>query len=173
LKILKKTYIIFLLILLGGLNAYSYYSDNFVRCSDSEFKYSLLVPENWKRVNYNLQYKHILLLEKDPYTTIKVTASKALQKEKEKWKNWSDWYIQGMGYDLKEIIDTNSLQDENNLVQKILIFEYTYRQKKIMQKVYLCELNDMMVAIECRTRKNFFYQLNKTFNTVIHSLSAE
>jgi len=156
------------LFLLGSPKVYS--QNDYINYQNDIYQYKLFIPALWSKVDYDLGYKNILVLNRNDKAKIKITASRMIAKEKAKWQDWKSWYLKGVGKNLTNILETNEIVSKNKFIREVLIFEYQDRQKKIMQKVYLGQLDNLFVAIECSSSQKDFYSYNNIFNTVIKSL---
>ena len=146
----------------GGKNEYERYAD-------SRFSYRLYVPAGWTRTARDLDYKHVLTLRRGDRADIAVTATTLDGEEKGKWEQWKTWAARGNGGRLRPIIETGEFT-AGGTTFKIMVFEYTFRGRRVLQRTMLAKNGERLLAVECRSPIRFFSGYTEVFNKVMASV---
>ncbi|OHD66319.1 MAG: hypothetical protein A2176_07480 [Spirochaetes bacterium RBG_13_51_14] len=146
------------------------YADEYTRYRDDVFNYSMCVPAAWKKSYSDIGYKHIVSLAHSGGVEIMAAVSRFDDEEKEKWDTWKSWYVSGIGSSLMNIIETKEIAAGGDATIRILVFEFTTRGRKILQRTMLSKFRDNLLVIECRAPVNKFAAHTELFNTVMSSV---
>ena len=144
--------------------------DSFERYNNTSFNFTMLLPVGWSKEEIDLTYSTVLLLSKKRETEIKITFSKTDRDEEIKWKNWKDWYTEGIGSGLKEIVDQDNITIGKNINGRLLVFEFYSKGRRLLQRIMIARYNNKQVVIECGSPVNLFYKHNDTFDTLMKSI---
>jgi hypothetical protein len=144
--------------------------NNYVRHADESFHYSIYLPSDWKKSGKILENKHTITLTRGGNADITVSATRLDDEERIKWETWNVWYLKGFGSRLLKIIATKELSVGNNILCKILVFEYTHREGSFLQRAMLFKYADNLLLIECRAPVRNFSRYTDLFNTVMASV---
>ncbi|MBN1534644.1 MAG: hypothetical protein JXA20_18375 [Spirochaetes bacterium] len=144
--------------------------DPYALIRDREYGFSIRLPRSWKTRQVDLGYRRLILCTRDRLAEIAVTASRQDMKEIEKWDDWEEWYTQGRGLHIRRIIETKSLLLEKDMVGKILLFEYSQGNRRLLQKVLISKFGDSLVTVECRAPVVRYHRYSDVFTVVMGSL---
>jgi len=145
---------------------------SFTKYTNAEFGFTLIIPLGWEQTDVNLPDKRVLLLSRKDGSEIRVTASKLDDKENDKWDNWRDWCIDGIGRSLNEIVDRENIRISKDINGRLIIFEYT-AGKPVLQRVMIARFNNTQVIIECLSPTRLFQDYVDVFNTVMRSIEIK
>ena len=137
---------------------------------DNNYKYSIMIPGNWEKKILDLEYKRVIILNDGRNTEIKITVSGIEDHEFDKWDNWREWYIKGIGSNLRVILEKNRLNLDTNIKGKLLVFQYYSNGVKFLQRVLVNRFKKNQLVIECKSPVRTFYSYDRTFNIVMNSL---
>jgi hypothetical protein len=165
---MKRFFIIF--IILYSASIFSGDKKSFRQYSDSNYGFTIKLPNDWRSDESDIGYKHIISLKKGRSAEIRISSSKIEPDEVHKWDTWGDWYISGLGFHLLKILETKSIVIEHDIVGKVLLFEYTAKPVRMLQRVLVAKLGDTIVVIECFAAVNEFRKHTESFNAVMGSL---
>ena len=145
---------------------------SFTKYSNSTFGFTLIIPLGWEQTEVNLPDRQVLTLVRRDGSEIRVSATKLDEKEKDKWDNWRDWCIDGIGRSLNEIIDRENIRISKDINGRLIIFEYT-AGKPVLQRVMIARFNNSQVVIECLSPTRLFPDYVDVFNTVMRSIDIQ
>ena len=137
---------------------------------DNDYKYSIMIPGNWEKKTLDLEYKRVIILNDGRNTEIKITVSGIENRSFDKWDNWREWYIKGIGSNLRVILEKKRLNPDTNIKGKLLVFQYYSNGIKYLQRVLVNRFKKNQLVIECKSPVRTFYYYDKTFNIVMNSL---
>lgn len=140
------------------------------RYGDSEYRYSLCAPREWKKSYQDIGYKHFFTLTRAPGAEICVTAMRFDDEEKSKWDSWKKWYVRGIGNRFTKIIETRELASADDVTIKVIVFDYTARGTRMLQRTMLSKWGDAILVIECRAPLRSFSRYTDQFNLVMSSV---
>ncbi len=143
--------------------------DEYIRYTDSQFSYRLKLPEEWKRSVQDRDYTHVLTLRRGDRADITVTATSFDDKEKIKWEQWKNWYAKGIGSPVSSVIETRELP-VGGTMYKIMVFEYVYRGRRMLQRTMLAKNGGRILVIECRAPIRYYSEYIDVFNKVMSSV---
>jgi hypothetical protein len=145
-------------------------TDDFTRYADGTFKYSICVPREWGKSYKDIGYKHILTLARKNGAEITVSATRYDDDEKMKWADWKRWYIRGIGHNLMNIAETKEFAAGNDTLVRILVFDYTARGRRLVQRTMIARHGGSLLVVECRAPVGVFGRCTGLFNTVMSSV---
>ena len=166
--IYRRLFIIVLLLSITGTSLQS--TEHFSSITNRHFGFSVRVPSRWKVKEVDLGYKYLVICTKDPFTEIVISATEQDLNTIEKWENWEEWYIEGKGYWLRRIVETKNLVLGNDMVAKLLLFEYQDKQKTVLDRVLISKFDERLIIIECKAPVSVYQRYSDIFTAVMGSL---
>ena len=145
---------------------------SFSRYSNTTYGFTLLTPLGWEHTEVNLPDRQILVLSRKDGSEIRISATPLDEKEKNKWDNWRDWCIDGIGGSLNEIVDRKDIRISKDINGRLIIFEYT-AGRPVLQRVMIARFNKTQVVIECLAPTRLFTHYVDIFNTVMRSIDTQ
>lgn len=143
----------------------------YARFTDSRFNYSILIPKEWHKTDYDLTYKRILILMKDSQSCIKITASPNDDESAIQWARWKDWFLGTSGILITKIIEEKTFTRVKGLTGTLIIFEFKQGKKTYLQRLLLAQFKDTFLTIECRAPVKQFYNFAGIFDATMSSLT--
>lgn len=144
----------------------------FARFTDSRFNYSLLIPKEWHKIDYDLTYKRLLILNKDSDTSIKISATQNNDETTIQWSQWKDWFLGESGILITKIIENKAFTRIKGLNGTLIIFEYKQGKQVYLQRLLLAQFKDTYLSIECRAPVKSFYNFAGIFDAAMSSLEV-
>ena len=142
----------------------------YARFADDYFQYSLLIPKEWHKSDFDLRYKRILVLGKGRYPRIKITATVQDHEERDKWQCWKDWYFADSRLMVIKIIEEKAFTRIKGLKGRLIVFEYKRGSKRFLQRMLLAQFNRTMLVIECSAPVKTFYTHAGIFDATMSSI---
>lgn len=136
--------------------------------SNQQFNYSIIVPSAWSLYDLNLSDKHIMLVETNRTTEIKIRAFKSADTDFDKMVSKNSWQLRKIDPLLNKIIETEKIVIRQK-TSKLLVFEYRSRRTKILQRTMITKNGDTIYIIECKSPISTFYNFENTFNIALSS----
>jgi len=84
-----------------------------------------------------------------------------------------EWYTRGIGGKLINIVETENVSIDKNIMGKLLIVEYTSKRKRILQRILITRYEDKILVLECGSTVKKFYKYSEVFNNVMGSIIFE
>ena len=138
---------------------------------NQQFNYSIIVPSSWSLYDLNLNDKHIMLVEKNRTTEIKVRAFKSSDTDFDRMVSKNSWQLRKIDPLLNKIIETEKITIRRK-TSKLLVFEYRSQRTKILQRTMITKSDDTIYIIECKSPINSFYRFENTFNIALSSFDV-
>jgi hypothetical protein len=138
--------------------------------TSGKFGFSVSVPRRWRKSEFNLQYKHIMILAGPGGARVKITATVNDDEEKQTWANWKDWYAGNQESEINTITESKTLKYDKNGSGTLYVFESYQGSKRFLVRLLLINLETSLMAIECSAPINEFYRNTGIFDTVMSSL---
>jgi len=172
-KILAQT--LFLLIIAlapsyGAIETGTAENPDQARFISREFGLCVIIPREWHKSEYNLLYKHILILNGKNNARIKISAVVNDEQEKQKWEQWQDWYTNNSGHVVTTILEKKDIDYDPEIKETLIVFESMKRKQKYLNRILLVRSEKALITIECSAPVNVFYQNAIIFNTAMSSL---
>jgi hypothetical protein len=145
-------------------------ADECTRFNDSDFKYSICVPGEWGKSYRDIGYKHVLTLSRKNGAEITVSATRYDDEEKMKWASWKKWYVQGIGSNLMNIVETGEFAAGRDTVVRILVFDFKAHGRRLVQRTMIARHGGSLLVVECRAPVGTFSRYTGLFNTVMSSV---
>ncbi len=146
------------------------YADDCTRYIDGAFNYSICLPHKWNNTYRDLGQRHIIGSKRKGGAEISVSASQFGEDEQMKWDRWMKSGIRGIGHDFRSIIETKEIQAGSDATIKILVFDYSSRIGRMLQRTMLMKQSDKLLVVECRAPVRSFGKYTDLFNTVMSSV---
>lgn len=140
------------------------------RFTDGTFGFSLYIPAGWKRSARDQDSRHVLTLRRGDRADITVTATTLDGEEKIKWEQWKTWCTRGIGSPLRTIVETGEFA-VNDATAQIMVFEYTYHGRRVLQRTMAAKNGNRLVIVECRSPLLYFSGYTDVFNVVMSGLN--
>ncbi len=144
--------------------------DDYVKFSNQKFNFKLLLPKKWEKDEIDLNYTFVMVLSNINNAEIKVYAASVDDAENDKWNSYSDWYAEGIGNNLKVILEKKKITIGADIDSKLIILEYMQQNTKILKRILINRYKNIIIVIECGSSVQSFYSYEKTFNAVMSSL---
>lgn len=138
---------------------------------NQQFNYSIIVPSSWSLYDLNLNDKHVMLVEKNRTTEIKVRAYKTTDSDFDKMVSKNSWQLRKIDPLLNKIIETEKITIRRK-TSKLLVFEYRSQRTRILQRTMITKSDDTIYIIECKSPINSFYRFENTFNIALSSFDV-
>lgn len=138
---------------------------------NQQFNYSIIVPASWSLYDLNLNDKHIMLAEKNQSTEIKVRAYRSSETDFDKMVSKNNWRLRKIDPLLNKIIETEKITIRRK-TSKLLVFEYSSKRTKILQRTMITKSDDTIYIIECKSPISSFYRFEDTFNIALSSFDV-
>ena len=160
--------IIFFIALITALPLFA--DSEFVRLHNSRYGLSFLVPSEWRLSRADLDYKSVYIIRRNKNTDITLKLSDYSDVEMKKWESWKEWYLDGIGRKLTEIIEEKDIPIDKGITGRIIVFEYYSGRIKFLQRIMLARFNNTLLVIECRAPFSSYHKYAETFTAVMSSL---
>ena len=148
----------------------SAYGDDCTRYSDGVFNYSICLPRGWNKTYKDIGQRHIIGSKRKGGAEISVLASQFGDDEKLKWDNWMNSYVRVIGHEIRSIIETKEIPAGTDATVKLLVFDYSSRIGRMLQRTMLMKYSDKLLVVECRAPVRSFGRYTDLFNTVMSSV---
>ncbi|MBN2160672.1 MAG: hypothetical protein JW807_14885 [Spirochaetes bacterium] len=145
------------------------YAEDCERYADTGYGYSICLPDTWSKSYKDIGYKHVLSAMRKGGPEIVVAASRYDDEEKEKWNSWKRWYARGTG-GIMNIVESREIAAGKNVTVKVLVFDYTHRGKRMIQRTMLTKYNENIMVVECRAPVKSYGKYTGVFNMVMSSV---
>lgn len=142
------------------------------RYMDDTYRYSVCVPEKWKKSFSEAGSINVLGLARNDGARITVSASRYEGENKKKWENWRRWYVNKVGAGFRKIIETKEIPAGDNVAIKTLVFDYPSRAGRMLQRIMLMKYGENILAVECRAPVKVFARYTDRFNAVMSSVDV-
>jgi len=141
------------------------------RFTSREFGLSLIIPREWHKSEYNLLYKHILILNGKNNARMKISAVVNDEKENQKWYQWQEWYTNNSGHVVTTILEKKDINYGPKIKAALIVFESMKRKQKYLNRILLARSEKALIIIECSAPVTVFYQYAMIFDTAMSSLN--
>jgi hypothetical protein len=148
----------------------SAYAGDCTRYSDGVFNYSIRLPQGWNNTYREIGNKHVLGSKRKGGAEICVSASQFNDDEKLKWDSWMKSYVMGIGHEIRSIIETKEIPAGTDATVKLIVFDYSSRIGRMLQRTMLMKYSDTILVVECRAPVRTFGRYTDLFNTVMSSV---
>ncbi len=163
----------FILVLLVIISFFTmlYASDNCVTTYTNKFyDYSIEIPSGWDRAEMMLGKAHQFISAKNKSTSIVVTTINASNNTIEKVYHDKRWELWERDPSMKRIIEDNV---ESMGEGKIAVVNYKSKDGRIIHRILMKKTAKWIFIVECRAPESAFYKLERHFNRVFGSFTAE
>jgi len=148
----------------------SAHADDCTRYVDAALNYSICLPREWNKTYREIGQRHILGSKRKGGAEISVSASPFGDDEKLKWDSWMNSYVRRIGHDIRSIIETKEIQAGTDATVKLLVFDYSSRIGRMLQRTMLMKYGDKLLVVECRAPVRSFGKYTDMFNTIMSSV---
>jgi hypothetical protein len=148
----------------------SAYADDCTRYADGVFNYSICLPQGWNNTYREIGNKHVLGSIRKGGAEIRVSASSLGDDEKQKWDSWMNSYVMGIGHEIRSIIETKEIPAGTDATVKLIVFDYSSRIGRMLQRTMLMKYSDKILVVECRAPVRMFGKYTDLFNMVMSSV---
>jgi hypothetical protein len=114
--------------------------------------------------------RHILGSRRKGGAEISVSASPFGEDEQIKWDGWMKSGARGIRHDYRSIIETKEIPVGTDASIKLLVFDYSSRSGRMLQRTMLMRHGDTLLVVECRAPVRSFGAYTNLFNTVMSSV---
>jgi hypothetical protein len=147
-------------------------ADECARYMDDTYRYSICVPVKWNKSYTDAGNRHVLNLAGKAGAGATVSASRYEGEEKTKWENWRRWYVRKIGHHFTNIIESKDIPAGSGVTIKLLVFEYSSRAGRMLQRTMLMKYGENILAVECRAPLRLFARHTDQFNKVMSSIDT-
>ena len=148
----------------------SAYADDCTRYADGVYNYSICLPQKWNKTYRDMGQRHILGSKQKGGVEISVSASQFGEDEQSKWDSWKNSYAKEIRHDFRSIIETKEIQAGKDATIKLLVFDYSSRIGRMLQRTMLMKYGDKLLVVECRAPVRLFGKYTDLFNTIMSSV---
>jgi len=142
-----------------------------VTYKNDSFNYEIQVPESWQTVDLNMKDKHIMYAFTEKNTEIKVKASRSVEEDIDKIISNNKWNLRNIDARLNSIIETGKISIKQNVIGKLLVFEYHTRKNTILQRTLVTLNGGIVYIVECKSPIKNFYNYDQIFNSALSSFN--
>jgi len=135
-----------------------------------EFNYKMKIPHSWQIVDINQGEKHHMSAKKD-YAEIKVMAIKVNRSAINSLIHQMKWNLRETDPQVHKIIETKKINIKENMIGKLLVFEYKVNKKQMLHRAIISVNNNITYTLECISPVGNFYQYNEIFVTALASFN--
>lgn len=144
---------------------------SFRTLTNTQHGFRLLVPADWRERNADLKHRRISIFTHGPATEIVVTAIDPDREDIRQWDDIQSWYIKGIGRSMVTIMESKSITLSRDIVARIVLFEFSLRGSRVLQRVLIARYGETLLVIECRAPVRHFSRYASIFDQVMGSVS--
>jgi len=142
------------------------------RYLDDAYRYSVCASDKWKKSFRELDAKNVFVLTRSDGAKITVSASRYEGESRTRWENWRRWYVKKEGAGIRKIIESKEVPAGENVSIKLLLFDYSTRAGRVLQRTMLMKYGDNMLSVDCRAPLKTFARYTDQFNELMSSVDV-
>lgn len=145
-------------------------ADECARYADDASGYSVCLPAGWAPAFTAGTERRLDVRAPKGAAEISVSASSFGDREQKIWDGFRQWRTVEIGRRVMKIIETDELRAADEVLFKLLLFEYTGRKGRMLQRSLLVRYGGRLLVVECRAPVGAFSRHSAAFNRAMSSV---
>ncbi len=145
-------------------------ADECARYADDASGYSVCLPPGWAPAFTDGEARRLDIRAPRGAAEISVSASTFGDREQKIWDGFRQWRTVEIGRRVMKIIETEEQRAADEVLFKLLLFEYTGRKGRMLQRSLLVKYGGRLLVVECRAPVGTFARHSAAFNRAMSSV---
>ncbi len=145
-------------------------ADECARYADDASGYSVCLPPGWTPAFTDGAARRLDVRAPKGAAEISVSASSFGDREQKIWDGFRQWRTVETGRRVMKIIETDELRAADEVFFKLLLFEYTGRKGRTLQRSLLVRYGGRLLVVECSAPVGKFSRHSAAFNRAMASV---